>query len=209
MWPKLGWILPCGPVEPRGVLPTPRRTCSARAEQVRALAPQLIVLEATGGYERAVVATLAAAGLPVVVVNPRQVRDFAKALGRLAKTDGIDAQVLAHFAQAVHPEPRPVSDEASQRLAALVERRAQRIGMLTAQKNRRYQALDPVRSLLEKHIAWLEQALEQLNRDLDQTLQASPLWRERDQRLAQCPRGGADPVAHLAGGSAGVGHALA
>jgi transposase len=167
----------------------------ALAEQVRALAPQLIVLEATGGYERAVVATLAAARLPVVVVNPRQVRDFAKAIGRLAKTDGIDAQVLAHFAQAVHPEPRPVSDEASQRLAALVERRAQLVGMLTAEKNRRYQALDSVRSLLEEHIAWLEQALEQLNRDLDQTLQASPLWRERDQLLRSVP--GVGPILSL------------
>jgi transposase len=164
----------------------------ALAEQVRALAPQLVVLEATGGYERAAVAALAAARLPVVVVNPRQVRDFAKATGRLAKTDGLDAQVLAHFAEAVRPEPRPLSDEATQHLAALVERRAQLVSMLTAEKNRRHQALEPVRELIETHIAWLEQALDQLNQDLDQTLHASPLWRERENVLRSVP--GVGPI---------------
>jgi transposase len=167
----------------------------ALAEQVRALAPQLVVLEATGGYERAAVAALAAARLPVVVVNPRQVRDFAKATGRLAKTDGLDAQVLAHFAEAVRPEPRPLSNEASQHLAALVERRAQLVAMLTAEKNRCYQARGPVRDLIEEHIAWLEQALEQLTHDIDQTLQASPLWRERENLLRSVP--GVGPILSL------------
>jgi transposase len=167
----------------------------ALAEQVCALAPQLVVLEATGGYERAVVAVLAAARLPVVVVNPRQVRDFAKATGRLAKTDGLDAQVLAHFAEAVRPEPRPLSDEATQHLAALVERRAQLVTMLTAEKNRRQQALESVRLLIEAHIAWLEQALDQLNQDIDQALRASPLWRERDDVLRSVP--GVGPILSL------------
>jgi transposase len=155
----------------------------ALVARVRTLAPQLVVLEASGGYERNAVAALATAGLPVVVINPRQVRDFAKATGRLAKTDTLDAQVLAHFAEAVHPEPRPLSDEATQQLAALLERRAQVVGMLTAEKNRRHQAVARVRPLIEAHITWLEAALDELNQDLDQALHASPLWRERDDLL--------------------------
>lgn len=140
-------------------------------------------------------AALAAARLPVVVVNPRQVRDFAKATGRLAKTDVLDAQVLAHFAEAVHPEPRPLADEATQRLAALLERRSQRVAMLTAEKNRRQQALESVRPLIEAHIAWLEQALDQLNRDVDRTPHASPVWREREHLLRSVP--GVGPILAL------------
>jgi transposase len=119
-------------------------------EQVRAVQPQLVVLEATGGYERAAVAALAAAGLPVVVVNPRQVRHLAQATGRLAKTDVLDAHVLAHVAEAVHPQPRPLTDEATQRLAALLERRSQLVALLTAEKNRRQQALESVRPSLRR-----------------------------------------------------------
>src|SRR5260370_14056849 len=136
---------------------------AAIVEQMERLTPQLLVLEATGGYERGVAAVLAAARLPVVVINPRQVRDFAKATGRLAKTDVLDAQVLAHFAEAVHPEPRPLADEATQRLAALLERRAQLVAMLTAEKNRRQQAPGTVRPLIEAHLACLEHALGHLN----------------------------------------------
>jgi transposase len=167
----------------------------ALVEQMERLTPQLIVLEATGGYERGVAAVLAAARLPVVVINPRQVRDFAKATGRLAKTDVLDAQVLAHFAEAVHPEPRPLADAATQRLAALLERRSQLVGMLTAEKNRRQQALSSVRPLIETHIAWLEQALDQLTQDLDQTLHASPVWREREDVLRSVP--GVGPILAL------------
>jgi transposase len=115
-----------------------------------------------------------------------------KATGRLAKTDTLDAQVLAHFAEAVHPEPRPLGDEATQQLAALLERRAQVVGMLTAEKNRRQQAVARVRALIEAHIAWLEAAVDQLNQDLDQTLHASPLWRERDDLLRSVP--GVGPI---------------
>jgi transposase len=164
-------------------------------EHLGQLEPRVIVLEATGGYERAVVAALAAAHLPVVVVNPRQVRDFAKATGKLAKTDQLDAHVLAHFAEAVRPEPRPLADAATQRLAALLERRSQLVALLTAEKNRRQQSLDSVRPLIEAHIAWLEQALDQLNRDLDQTLRASPLWREREDLLRSVP--GVGPILAL------------
>lgn len=167
----------------------------ALVEQVRALAPTLIVLEATGGYERLVVAALGAAHLPLAVVNPRQVRDFAKATGRLAKTDQLDAQVLAHFAEAVRPEPRPLSDAATQDLAARLERRSQLVAMLTAEKNRQAQALPSVRPLIAEHITWLEQALERLHQELDQALQASPLWRTREQLLRSVP--GVGPILAL------------
>jgi transposase len=156
-------------------------------DRLRALAPELMVLEATGGLERLVVAALALAGLPLAVVNPRQVRDFAKATGRLAKTDALDAAALAHFAEAIRPEPRPLPDDASQALAALVERRRQVVGMLTAEKNRYQQALPAVRPHLAAHIAWLEQALKELDTELDACLRASPLWRERDQLLRSVP----------------------
>jgi len=173
--------------------------------RLQELMPHLIVLEATGGLERLVVAALALAGLPVAVVNPRQVRDFAKATGRLAKTDALDAAVLAHFADAVRPQPRPLPDAQAQALAALVERRRQLVGMLTAEKNRLGQALPPVRPKVAAHIAWLEQALAELDGELDgeldQMLQASPLWREREPLLRSVP--GVGPataltlVAHL------------
>jgi transposase len=155
--------------------------------RLQPLVPELVVLEATGGLERLVVAALALAGLPVAVVNPRQVRDFAKATGRLAKTDALDAAVLAHFAQAMHPTPRPLPDAARQALAALVERRRQLGSMLTAEKNRVQQALPAVRPQVAAHIAWLEQALKELDGELDQTLRASPLWREREQLLRSVP----------------------
>lgn len=160
--------------------------------RLRPLMPELIVLEATGGLQRLVVAALALAGLPLAVVNPRQVRDFAKATGQLAKTDALDAAVLdaavlAHFAQAIRPTPRPLPDAASQALAALVERRRQVVGMLTAEKNRHQQALPAVRPKVAAHITWLEQALKELDGELDQMLRTSPLWREREQLLRSVP----------------------
>ncbi|HEV2459978.1 MAG TPA: IS110 family transposase [Ktedonobacterales bacterium] len=163
--------------------------------RLRPLAPRLIVLEATGGLERLAVAALALADLPLAVVNPRQVRDFAKATGRLAKTDALDAAVLAHFAEAIRPEPRPLPDAASQALAPLVERRRQVVGMLTAEQNRHQQALPAVRAKVAAHIAWLEQALEEWDAELDQTLHASPLWRARDQLLRSVP--GVGPTVSL------------
>jgi transposase len=163
---------------------------AALVERLRSgqpVAPHLIVVEATGGLERLAVTALAVAGLPVAVVNPRQVRDFAKATGRLAKTDAVDAAVLAHFAQALQPTPRPLPDAATQALAALVERRHQLVNMLTAEKNRLQQALPAVRAKVAAHITWLEQALAEIDGELDQQLRASPLWRERDQLQRSVP----------------------
>jgi transposase len=177
----------CAPNDEAGIAELVVRLCP--------LAPQLIVREATGGLERLVVAALALAGLPLAVVNPRQVRDFAKATGRLAKTDALDAAALAHFAEAIRPEPRPLPDAASQALAALVERRRQVVGMLTAEKNRHQQALPPVRAKVAAHIAWLEQALAELDGELDRTLRESPLWCERDQLLRSVP--GVGPTVSL------------
>src|SRR5437660_7123230 len=114
-------------------------------ERLRAVPPTLVVLEATGGLEILLTGVLVAAGVPVAVVNPRQVRDFAKATGRLAKTDTLDAQTLAHFAEGVHPTPRPLQDQQAQEFAASLERRQQVIVMLTAEKNRRHLATGPVR----------------------------------------------------------------
>jgi transposase len=160
---------------------------AAVVDRLQELGPQLIVLEATGGLERLVTAALALAGLSVAVVNPRQARDFAKATGRLAKTDAVDAAVLAHFAQALQPTPHPLPDTATQALTALVERRHQLVSMLTAEKNRLQQALPAVHAKIAAHIAWLQQALREVDDELDQLLHTSPLWRERDQLQRSVP----------------------
>lgn len=160
--------------------------------RLKALAPGLIVLEATGGLELPLVAALAAVGLPVVVVNPRQVRDFAKAIGRLAKTDAIDAGVLAHFAEAVRPEPRPLPNEKAQALEALLARRRQVVEMLTAEKNRLGSAPKSIRERIREHIGWLQQELVDLDGCLDQAIRESPLWREQEALLQSMP--GVGPV---------------
>jgi transposase len=162
---------------------------------VRELAPTLVVLEATGGYERAVTAALAAATIPVAVVNPRQVRDFAKATGILAKTDELDAKVLAHFAATVQPEPRGLADAEADDLRDLLARRRQVVGMLVAEKNRLKQATRVVRDRIKEHIAFLEQELEKTNGELDTLLQQSPIWREREDLLRSVP--GIGPVASV------------
>lgn len=156
---------------------------AAVVERLRSLAPERIVLEATGGYEQAMVAALAVAGLPVIVVNPRQVRDFAKALGRLAKTDPIDAEVLMRFAEAVKPQYRALPDEQTRELEALVVRRRQLIGMVVAERQRLAQAPAVVRRDIRAHIAWLSRRLNDTDRQLEAALRASPLWREREQLL--------------------------
>jgi transposase len=155
--------------------------------RLQALQPQLIVVEATGGREIALVATLGAAGLPVVVINPRQVRDFARAIGQLAKTDALDAAVLARFAEVVHPTPRPLPDAATQEFSALLARRRQLVGMLTAEQQRLDTALPTVARHIQRHIAWLEQELGELERLLRERVQASPLWREREDLLRSVP----------------------
>jgi len=161
----------------------------ARLDQLR---PALVVLEATGGMELPLVGALAAAGLPVVVINPRQAREFAKATGRLAKTDAIDAQVLAHFAEAVRPRLRPLADAAAQELSALMTRRRQLIEMLTAERNRLRTAAPAVRPDIQEHIRWLERRLADLDGDLSQTIRSSDIWREKDDLLQSAP--GVGPV---------------
>jgi transposase len=160
---------------------------------LRALQPHVIVVEATGGYEAPCVAELGVAQLPVAVVNPRQVRDFARATGRLAKTDRLDAQALAHFGQAVRPTPRPLPDEAAQALAALVERRRQVVAMRTAEENRLGATrVALVRTRIQAHLAWLETDLQDIDDDLRQRLRTSSLWREQDDLLQSVP--GVGPI---------------
>jgi transposase len=165
--------------------------------KLRPLAPALIVLEASGGWELAVVAALAEAKLPVAVVNPRQVHDFAKhpragTRGQLAKTDQLDAQVLARFGEAVRPEPRPLPDAGAQALADVLARRRQVIGMQTAERQRLGTAGPQVRARIEAHPAWLERELTELDDDLGRRLRESPLWREREDLLRSVP--GVGPV---------------
>jgi transposase len=161
--------------------------------------PELIVLEATGGYELLCVAALVAVALPVVVVNPRQVRDFAKATGQLAKTDRIDADVLALFAERVRPEVRPIADEAAQELEALLARRRQLLEMLQAEKNRAGQVFGRGKRLVKKslkaHISYLERELRIADTDLGTMVRESPAWRERDDLLQSVP--GVGPVLSL------------
>lgn len=161
-------------------------------EQLRAVKPLLVVLEATGGIERAVVRALVAAELPVTVTNPRQVRDFAKATGQLAKTDVLDAQILARFAEAVRPALRPLPDEITLELRALIGRRRQITEMLTAEKNRLSRAPRRVQKRIEAHIRWLQSELERADEDLDQTIRQSPVWREQEDLLKSVP--GIGPV---------------
>ena len=149
-------------------------------EHLKTLSPSLIVLEATGGYEMAAVNALGCKGLPVVVVNARQVRDFAKSTGRLAKTDRIDAQVIAHFAQAVHPPLRPLKDEQTQRLDALNTRRRQIIKMITAEQNRLHQAPKWTAKTIKSHISWLNRELKKIDKDISNLIKGSPIWREKD-----------------------------
>ncbi|MDE2323012.1 MAG: IS110 family transposase [candidate division NC10 bacterium] len=160
--------------------------------RLRHQAPTLIVLEATGGLDVPVSSALAAAGLPVVVVNPRQVRDFAKATGKLAKTDTLDASILAQFAEAVRPVARALPDAATQALSALLLRRRQLIEMLTAEKNRLGIAPTPVRKGIRAHITWLEGRLADLDEELAHTIRESPVWREKDDLLQSAP--GVGPV---------------
>ena len=153
--------------------------------RLKELRPKLIVLEATGGLERRAVAALAGARLPVVAVNPRQVRDFARATGQLAKTDSIDAAVLALFAERIRPELRPLKDADALELEALVVRRRQVVDMITAEKNR-LSAAPPskrVRTAIGRTIEWLQKQLEDSDRDLDSAVKKSPVWREKDKLL--------------------------
>ena len=156
------------------------------------LPPELIIAEATGGLEIPLVSALAEAGLPIVVANPRQVRDFAKAVGQLAKTDKIDAGVLAHFGEALRPEVRPIKSRQVKELSALVSRRRQLVDMLTMEKNRLASAPKEVRRDITAHIAWLQKRLKDVDGKLSQTVKSCPAWREKDEIMRSVP--GVGPV---------------
>jgi transposase len=156
--------------------------------ELRGLTPSLIVLEATGGFEITVAAALASAGLPLAVVNPRQIRDFARATGRLAKTDALDAQIIALFAERIRPEPRPIADADSQVLAELMGRRRQLVEMIVMESNRSRQARDPrVQRTIKTTLKTLEAQLAELDRHVNDIVRASPVWRAADDLLTSVP----------------------
>jgi transposase len=169
-------------------------------KRLKSLRPRLVVLEATGGMETALVGAAATARLPVVVVNPRQVRDFAKSVGALAKTDAIDARVLARFAEAVRPEVRPLKDKEASQLSALIARRRQLVEMLTSEKNRLGSAPEAIHPSIEEHIEWLEQRLTDINGKLRKAIKKSPVWRAKEQLLRTAPGVGAVLSATLVAG---------
>jgi len=196
---KAELVVAARPSDERWSVANDERGARTLAERLKRDAPALVVLEATGGYELAAVAALAAAGLPVVVANPRQVRDFARATGQLAKTDRIDAGVLALFAERVRPEVRPLPNEEAQELDAVLTRRRQLLEMLTAERNRLGQVAGrgrrPVKKSLKAHIAFLERELRVADTDLGAMVRASPAWREKDDLLRSVP--GVGPVLSL------------
>jgi len=161
---------------------------AALIERLRAFDPYLVVLEATGGFEVTVAAAVVAAEIPLAVVNPRQIRDFARATGQLAKTDALDARAIARFAEAVRPQPRPVPDAQARALGELVARRRQIIEMMTAERNRRRQLTSRrlVKSV-DRLLTVLQQELSELEQDLDEGIRGTPAWRERDELLRSVP----------------------
>jgi transposase len=164
-------------------------------EYLKTIGPTLIIMEATGGLEVAAVGAMAAAKLPVVVINPRQARDFAKAAGKLAKSDTIDANVLAHFGEALRPAIRPFKDAETQELTALMARRRQIVEMLTAEKNRLSSAPKWTKKSIKTHITWLEKNLDRVNKNLQTHLRKSPVWQEKDDICQSVP--GVGPITSL------------
>jgi transposase len=174
-------------------VPNSREGLEQLIPELKRLKVTLVVLEATGGLEILCVAMLAAAGLPVAVVNPRQVRDFARAKGYLAKTDRIDAKVLVEFGEAIKPEPRPLPDKMTRELDALLDRRRQLLGMRTMELNRLSStAAARVRRDLDAHLKWLDQHIAELDKQLEDRIRSSPIWRAKEQLLRSIP--GIGPV---------------
>lgn len=153
------------------------------ARLLAAMKPALVVLEASGGYEIPVVEVLALRTLNVVVVNPRQIRDFAKATGKLAKTDAVDAEIIARFGEVIRPEIRPLKDAEAQRLQALIARRRQLVQMLTEEKNRLNTAPSWTKADIEAHIEWLTERIKKVGKDISSTIKKTPLWREKENLL--------------------------
>lgn len=171
---------------PTGITSSYRNTPAGISDLIKwaqAQQPQLIVLEATGGLERPLVSEIFAARLPMVVVNPRQVRDFARAIGQLAKTDQIDAAVIAHFGEAVNPEVRPLPDQLTQQMDALMTRRRQLVQMLAAERNHLVSAPAHVQNYVKEHISHLEELIKKLDQDIDQMITGSPIWKTKDDLL--------------------------
>lgn len=161
-------------------------------EWMKSFPTELVVLEATGGLELPLVAELAYAKLPVAIVNPRRIREFARSIGQLAKTDKLDAKVIAHFGAATRPEARKLPTEEEERLTALITRRRQVIEMLTAERNRLHSARCTIQERIETHIAWLEKELHDLDDEITNFIQQSPIWKEKNKLLRSVP--GVGPV---------------
>lgn len=155
--------------------------------RIASLRPVLVVLEATGGYELRAAGALAAAHVPVAVVNPRQVRSYARSVGQLAKTDRLDARILVRFAAAVRPEPRPLPDAETSELEALITRRRQLVAMVTAEHTRLEMAAPITRKQIKVHIGWLRRQLAKIDADIDGIVRRSPLWRAKDDLLQSVP----------------------
>lgn len=193
---KAELVVAIHPTNERWTVANNERGVRTLVERLRTVPPTLIVLEATGGYELLAVAALVAAALPVVVANPRQVRDFARGTGQLAKTDRLDADILATFADRVRPAVRPLPDAEAQELDALLTRRRQLLEMLGAERNRLGQVFGkgkrPVKKSLTAHIAYLERELKSTDHDLGDLVRSSPAWREREDLLRSVP--GVGPV---------------
>ena len=189
---KAQWDIALRPSGERWAVPNDTSGVTMLVDQLQALSPTLIVLEATGGLERLVTSALATAGLPVVVVNPRQARDFARATGQLAKTDALDARVLAHCADVIRPTPRPLPDAQTQELRALLGRRQPLIVMRTAEQNRLAGTSERLTKDIVAHMTWLNAGITTLDDDIETVLRASPLWRENDDLLQSAP--GIGPV---------------
>ena len=187
MCPRATWTSAVRPTGQRWTISNDEPGIRELVSQLKALDPVMVVLESTGGLELPSVAALAAAALPVSIVNPRQVRDFARATGTLAKTDALDAAALAHIGEAVRPSVRPLRDAETQVLSSLVARRHQVVAILVAEKNRLGSAIAAVRPRIEAHIDWLEQELSDIDEGLRQALRSSPVWREKDDILRSVP----------------------
>lgn len=168
-------------------VPNADRDVDALCQRLTAVQPALVVLEATGGYELRAAAALAVAGLPVAVVNPRHVRSYARSLGQKAKTDRLDARMLARFAAASQPEPRPLPDGETRDLDARIVRRRQLVGMLTAEQARQTTAPRVTRKQIATHVAWLRRQLAQIDNDIDRLVRQSTIWRAKDDLLQSVP----------------------
>lgn len=160
---------------------------AALKERLESIAVELVVLEASGGYEKLAAAELSGAGLPLAIINPRQAREFARATGRLAKTDAIDAELLARFGEAVKPAVRPLPQQSEQELRELIARRRQIVGMITAEKNRLHKSSGQVRVGIKQHIDWLSKQMSDLDEGLCELIETSPIWRVKDDLLQSVP----------------------